>query len=83
LLPEYQRDPELLVARLWEQTRQDILNDEGVVKLYRPPGSQIRLKIPYDREQAKIEEEKRLKGEEFDPSKLRPKHWVPIGPEAD
>jgi hypothetical protein len=54
-----------------------------VVKIYRPPGAQIRLKIPYDREQAKIEEEKRLEEQEFDPSKLRKPKFVPIGPEYD
>jgi len=83
LLPEYVRNPELLIARLWEQTRQAILDNPGVTKFYRPPGSQLRLHVPLDPEQTRAEEEQRLQAQEFDISKLRPRRHVPIGPEEE
>ncbi len=84
LLPEYRRNPGMLINRLWEQTRQDVLNNPGVTKFYRPPGlRELRLLIPLDPEQAKLEEERRILKKEFDPSKLRREHLVPVGPEAD
>ena len=47
LLPEYKRAPRLLIARLWQKTRQEILDSPGVTKFYRPRGvHQIRVKIP-------------------------------------
>ncbi|MEK6798512.1 MAG: SPFH domain-containing protein [Planctomycetota bacterium] len=83
LVPEYERNPELLVGRLWEQTKQRIFNHDGVTKVFRPDGSQIRLKIPFDPRQARKEESRRLQEQEFDPSKLRPQRWVPAGPESE
>jgi len=82
LLPEYERNAPLLIGRLWEQTRQDIFAAAGVIKFYRPPGCQIRLHVPFDPEQARLEEERRLTKKEFDPSTLRPERLVPIGPEG-
>lgn len=81
LLPEFERTPELLVARLWEQTKQEIFKNSDVTKFYRPPGSEIRIEIPLDPEQTRIEEARRLESQEFDMSKLRPKRAIPIGPE--
>jgi hypothetical protein len=69
-----------LVERLWEQTRQALLSDPEVVKVYRPAGARIWLKIPYDPEQARAEETKKLEEKEFDPSSLRPKRLHPVGP---
>lgn len=83
LLPEYQRSPEMLIERLWQQTRADLLAHSEAVKVMRPGQAQIRIKIPYDPDQARVEETKRLQEREFDPSKLRPEHWRPVGPEAD
>ena len=83
LLPEYERNPRLLIARLWEQTRQRIFSHSGVTKFYRPGESQLRLRIPFDAEQSRVEEERRLQTKEFDASKLRPERLVPVGPEAD
>jgi len=80
LLPEYQRNPELLIERLWERARQALLANPEVIKIFRPAGAQIRLKIPFDPEQARVQEEQRLKEEEFDPSKLRPQRWGIVGP---
>jgi regulator of protease activity HflC (stomatin/prohibitin superfamily) len=82
LLPEYERNAPLLIGRLWEQTRQDIFAAAGVIKFYRPPGCQIRLHVPFDPEQARLEEERRLTKKEFDPSTLRPERLVPVGPEG-
>ena len=82
LLPEYERNAPLLIGRLWEQTRQDIFAAAGVIKFYRPPGCQIRLHVPFDPEQARLDEQQRLKKKEFDPSTLRPERFVPVGPEG-
>ena len=83
LLPEYERNADVLIGRLWEQTRQRIFNSPGVVKFYRPPGAQIRIHVGLDREQSRIEEERRLQEQKFDVSKLRPKRQVPLGPDTD
>lgn len=79
LLPEYRRNPAMLIGRLWEETREEILNYSGVTKIFRPPGVEIRIKIPFDPRQAKTTERERLAEQEFDPSKLRPKRYVPVG----
>lgn len=83
LLPEYERNPLLLIERLWEQTREEIANAEGVTKLYRPPGTLMRLQIGLDPEQTRLEEERRVRQQEFDPKKLRKPRMVPVGPEYD
>ena len=83
LLPEYKRNPSLLVARLLEQTRQQILNYPDVTKVFRPSKSEFRIILSLDPEQTRIEEERRLQEKEFDPSKLRPNRIVPVGPEYD
>lgn len=81
LVPEFEREPRLLVGRLWEETRQTILRYPGVTKMYRPARSQFRLHIPLDPEQTRIEEAKKLQSKEFDPKKLRPERLVPLGPD--
>lgn len=83
LLPEYRRSPELLIERLWQQTRAELLATSEAVKVMRPGQAQIRIKIPYDPEQARVEETKRLEKQDFDPSKLRPEHWKTFGPGYD
>ncbi len=83
LVPEFERGPALLVGRLWEDTRQSILNHPGVMKIWRPAGAEIRLKIPYDPKQGRAEEAQELLSEEFDASKLRPERLRIIGPEFD
>lgn len=83
LLPEYRRSPESLVERLWQQTRAELLASSDAVKVMRPGQAQIRIKIPYDPDQARVEETRRLQEKEFDPSKLRPEHWRTLGPGAD
>jgi len=71
LVPEYERNPHLLIARLWDQTRQSIFNNPGVKKIYKPAGTEIRLEIPLDPESARIEEELKLRNQSPDMSKLR------------
>ncbi len=83
LVPEYERNPALLIGRLWEQTSQAIMNHRGVTKIMRPPGTEFWLHVGVDPEQARVEEVDRLKKKEFDPSKLRPQRMVPVGPDYD
>lgn len=82
LVPEFERNPRLLVGRLWEETREAIFGYPGVTKVYVPAGTQIRIHIGLDPEQTRIEESKRLESKEFDPKKLRPDKLVPMGPEG-
>lgn len=82
LLPEYERNPHLLIERLWEHTREEIANAAGVTKLYRPEGTLMRLHIGLDPQQTRLEEEARVKKQEFDPSKLKKPRMVPVGPEG-
>lgn len=80
LLPEYKRAPQLLIARLWEKTRQEILESPGVTKLYRPRGlQQFRLRIPFDPEESRIDEQRRVEEQKFDVTKIRPITYHPIG----
>ena len=80
LLPEYERNPHLLIARLWERTQQYIFDNPGVRKLYKPAGTKIRIQIPLDPESERIEEERRLQGNEFDMSKLLKRKKVIVPP---
>jgi membrane protease subunit HflK len=69
LLPEYQRDPVLLIERLWQEARLSILNNSSVVKLYVPPGlAEFRVKIPRDPEQERQKEQIRLLDKDETPS---------------
>ncbi len=83
LLPEYKRNPSLLVARLLEQTKQKILNYPGVTKIFRSPEMEIRINVSLDPEVDRMAEQRRLLEQEFDPNKLRPKRILPVGPGYD
>ncbi len=85
LLPEYERDPFMLLTRLWEETKQQIFESPGVTKLFRPKGlREFRLRIPLDPEQSRMEESRRLQEQEFDGNKVRrTERLVPLGPEYD
>jgi len=48
LLDEYRANPELLVARLWQEAKTSLLRSPRLTKLYRPPGSEFRLKVGLD-----------------------------------
>lgn len=85
LLPEYTRNPMMLINRLWEETKQQIFESPGVTKIYRPPWlKEFRLKIPLDPEHTRIEEAQRLRKQEFEESKVRRRErLVPLGPGYD
>jgi membrane protease subunit HflK len=84
LLPEYKRNPKVLLTRLWEQTRQEIFESPGVSKVYRPRGlREFRLKIPLDPEERRTVEEDRLREVQSDLEKIRPTKILPVGPEYD
>lgn len=85
LLPEYMRNPKMLIGRLWEETKQQIFESPGVTKIYRPPWlKEFRVKIPLDPEQTRIEEAQRLHKKKFEQSKVRRRErLVPLGPEYD
>ena len=76
---EYERNPALLIERLWEETRQKIYASPGVSKLFRAPGMQVRLHIPLDPDETRMQEERRLQKETFDPTTLRREALHPIG----
>jgi membrane protease subunit HflK len=83
LVPEYERNPLMLINRLWEETKQEILAGAGVTKFYRPPGlKEVRIRIPLDPEEQRMAEQRRLQEQKFDPSSLRPERFVPIGPDG-
>lgn len=82
LLPEFKRNPAMLIARLWEQALHELFASPGVVKLYIPAGvDEFRLHIGPDPQQQRIEEVRRLQGQTFDPNTLREdiQHPMPVG----
>ncbi|UCF35197.1 MAG: hypothetical protein JSV78_07805 [Phycisphaerales bacterium] len=84
LIPEFERNADLLIERLWETTRREILLNDSIVKVFRPtPLGQIRVHIERDPEQRRIDEAKELQKKEFDASSLSPGRLVPVGPEYD
>jgi len=78
LVPEYERNPQLLIARLWEQTKQEIFAQPGVSKVYRPQACQFRIHIPLDSEEERVKERRRLQDEEFDVKKINRGRLVPL-----
>lgn len=81
LVPEYERNPGMLVNRLWEDTREKIMRYPGVTKVYVPSQTQVRIHVGLDPEQTRIEEAKQLQEKEFDAKKLRPDRLRPLGPD--
>ena len=82
LLPEYQRDPVLLIERLWQQASLSILTNPYVVKLYVPTGlAEFRVIIPRDPKQERIKEQERLRDKDAPPSAkdLIPDTYHPVG----
>ncbi len=64
LLPEYERNGRLLFARKWDVTRNLILNNKEVTKIYRPFNAyQFRVKIGPDPEHQKEAETDKFKQE--------------------
>jgi regulator of protease activity HflC (stomatin/prohibitin superfamily) len=61
MLEEFRRSPELLINRLWQETWTRLLNSDGVTKYALPSGTEeIRLAVPPDPEQRKIDEINRI-----------------------
>lgn len=81
LVPEFERNPGMLVGRLWEEKYEQIMLYPGVTKVYVPPQTQIRIHVGLDPEQTRIDEAKQLQEKEFDATKLRPERLRPLGPD--
>lgn len=80
LIPEFERNPALLVGRLWEQTRRKIFASDGVLKIFVPFAlRETRIRVPTDPEQEKMMEKARLREKEFDPTKMTPEVFHPVG----
>ena len=63
-LVEYQRNPALLVNRLWEQTKQKLLTQAGVTKIGIPRGAkEVRIIVGPDPRQKELDEIEKLKKE--------------------
>ncbi len=77
LLAEYRTDPELLMTRLWQDTKGVFLSRPGLTKIYRPPGSQFRLKVGLDPKQRDKKERDAYLKEIEDGS---PRQWQQINP---
>ena len=57
LVPEYERNPQLLLERKWDEALSVILGNRRVVKIYRPFGiQQIRITIGPDPQQERQSE---------------------------
>ena len=79
LLPEYERNPRLLVERLWQDTWETIFERPGVVTLYRPLGTQeFRLLLTRDPEQRRMDEERRLQEQRSSGSSKPQGPMVPV-----
>lgn len=76
LIPEFERNPAMLVERLWEETRAAIFNNPGVTKLFRPRGlREFRILIPLDPKEQSDREEQRVRKKKFDIKSVVPEHW--------
>lgn len=82
LLPEYERNADLLIGRLFEQTRQEIFDSPGVTKIYYPPGCEFRITIKRDPEESRVQERRRLQEKEFDVAKINRGPLKPFGAQA-
>lgn len=83
-LPEYLRSPDMLIERLWEQTRERIFSNPRVTKIYVPRGlKEFRFTIPLDPEQRRDDEAHQAREKKFDASMLRLQDLRPVGPEYD
>ncbi|MFQ5590836.1 MAG: SPFH domain-containing protein [Phycisphaerae bacterium] len=80
LLPEYRRNPDLLIGRLFEQTRQEIFESPGVTKIVFPPDCEVRLLIKRDPVESSEEEKRRLEEKEFDVGRINRGPLKPFGP---
>jgi hypothetical protein len=63
VLDEYLNSRELFVNRMWEQTRQRILQSKGVKKHLLARANEIRIKVGEDPEQKRLDETEALQRE--------------------
>ncbi len=67
LLPEFLRQPDFIVQRLWAETRDEILSRPSVEKFYLPPGEgKVVVKIDRDPSAARRLQQARKRGEEHE-----------------
>jgi regulator of protease activity HflC (stomatin/prohibitin superfamily) len=84
LIPEYERNPVLLIERLWETSRTSILGNPAVTKLYRPSGlGQLRVQIQRDPEQRRIDEARQLQKKKLETSSFLPEKLRTLGPDEN
>ncbi len=86
LLPEYRRNPLVLLNRLWQETRERIFSYDGVRKFYRPEGiRELRLRIPLDPEEERRAKQRELekKAKETEVEKLHPTKIKILGPKDE
>ncbi|MCB9850065.1 MAG: protease modulator HflK [Phycisphaerales bacterium] len=81
-LEEYTTSPELFIHRMWERTRERVLQLEGVKKHFVPSiMDELRIKIGPDPEQRKIDEQRKLQEEAANYDFSTPKGIRRIDPE--
>jgi membrane protease subunit HflK len=80
LVPEYEKNPSMLMSRLWEQARSDIMLNPRISKFYRTSGiKEYRLMVKVDPDMKRQDESIRLQEKPIDTSRLRPQHEYPVG----
>lgn len=78
LVPEYEEAPEMLIARLWNNAWEEILDGDGVAKIYKPLRlDQLRVIIGPDPEQRKVDERRRLQQHSQQNESLLPVKYHP------
>lgn len=84
LLPEYRRNPLVLINRLWEATKLRVFSNPGVTKFYRIPGlKEFRIQIPLDPDASRQVDMARVIDGRSRIDKLIQSEIVPVGPEYD
>lgn len=85
-LADYRKNPRMVMARVWDEARNQILNNSDIKKVYRPSSLlQLRLLLGPDPEEKRLETIKALEGSEgaknASPGSEEPQSWHPMGPE--
>ncbi len=87
LLPEYLRNPGMLISRKWEEARSQILNNPQTVKIMIPRGLGLfRLRIGRDPRQMREDEAAELQAGvpgELRASELLPQYYHPVNTELE
>lgn len=87
LLPEYKRNPALLISRKWEEARDQILNNPYTVKIYIPRGLGLfRIRIGRDPLQMREDEARDFQtggARDIKASELLPEYYHPMNTEFE